>query len=257
MMPLLLAGWAAAADETYARLFGDADPAVAAVVEVGPTVPMWIWPAALLGLGVVAASRLRSSLPKSPHADLTILQRQPAGDRSTLLVVEVADGHGVRRRLLVGTGTGAPALVADLGTVETHTGEEAEPNGALVEVEREAGTPPRASFAAALAAEVLAERSLPAPTPRYFAADDLAPLPKAQAPRIPRDPAPDVAPAQVQVTARPTAPVRPSSTLSTPLLATAPPRIAMPPRVATSTDLRTPERGEVHRRFLRARTGRP
>ena len=88
MMPLLLAGWAAAADETYARLFGDADPAVAAVVEVGPTVPMWIWPAALLGLGVVAASRLRSSLPKSPHADLTILQRQPAGDRSTLLVVE-------------------------------------------------------------------------------------------------------------------------------------------------------------------------
>lgn len=261
MISLLLAGWAAAADPTYERLFGEADPAVAAVVEVGPTVPMWIWPAMLLGLGVVAASRLRSSLPhKAVNADLTILHRQSAGDRSTLLVVEVADGHGVRRRLLVGTGTGAPALVADLGSVEDG-GELAEKADAPAQIELdEDDAPARASFAAALAAEVLAERDPPATKPRYFADEDLAPLPNARPPRLPRDPvmaaAPVAASSRTPVPSRSPAPIRPAPELSTPLLSTAPPRIALPPRVAPAAEARVSEHTDIHRRFLRARIGR-
>ena len=42
--------------------------------------------------------------------------RQPLGDRSALVLVEVEDGDGEKRRLLVGTGGQAPTLVADLGT---------------------------------------------------------------------------------------------------------------------------------------------
>lgn len=117
MIPLLWDVAAAADDPTYDRLFGAEAAVEAAPVEEGPAVPTWIWPASLLGVGLVAATRLRRSALDAKVGAMKVLDRQVLGDRSTLLVVEVQDSSGEKRRLLIGTGSGAPALVADLGAV--------------------------------------------------------------------------------------------------------------------------------------------
>lgn len=117
MIPLLWGVAAAADDPTYDRLFGADTTAEVAPVEAGPTVPSWIWPLSLLGVGLVAATRLRRSALDAKVGAMRVLDRQVLGDRSTLLVVEVQDSSGEKRRLLIGTGSGAPALVAEVGAV--------------------------------------------------------------------------------------------------------------------------------------------
>lgn len=116
MMALLVLSTLALADPTYDRLFADPETAPAAEVEIEPAVPIWVWPCALLGLGLVGALKLKRTATRSEPVGLRIIDRTATGDRGTLLVVEVNDGLGGRRRLLLGSGHGPPTLVADLGT---------------------------------------------------------------------------------------------------------------------------------------------
>jgi len=46
---------------------------------------------------------------------MTIVARKALGNHSALIVLDVIDLEGQTRRLLVGTGQGSPALVADIG----------------------------------------------------------------------------------------------------------------------------------------------
>lgn len=215
MIPLLWAAATAADDPAYDRLFG-ADPvaAEAAPVETGPAVPTWVWPASLFGLGVVAAMRLRRSALDARLGGMRVLDRQSVGDRSSLLVVEVPDGAGGKRRLLIGTGSGAPSLVADLGAVgrpavaappieaapemvvEPELVDDPELEAAPVDPEEE-----EAMQGANLAEEVLAERGMFVVPPELaeddddepeeeeeepvFVAPPIAPLPKAAPVRRP------------------------------------------------------------------------
>jgi hypothetical protein len=80
-----------------------------------PAIPNWIWPAAIGAVGLLAASRLRQPTRLTAAPTVQVVTRQAIGDKAALVVVEVTDADGDRRRLLVGTGAGAPSLVADLG----------------------------------------------------------------------------------------------------------------------------------------------
>ncbi len=143
MFALVLA--AAAGDADFERLFGplpapEADVApVAAADPVGatsapvvsneagvavgytptpyqpPEVPGWALALGVLGLGGSALFWMKRRADSVRAAPLTVLHRQAIGDRSSLVLVEVATGDGERRRLLIGTGGGAPTLVSDLG----------------------------------------------------------------------------------------------------------------------------------------------
>jgi hypothetical protein len=103
--------------EAYARLFAEgAEESAPAPSE--PVLPGWIYPAALGFFGLWAATRLRAPQGGDvPTAAMSVVSRTPLGDRSHLLVVDVTGADGERRRLLIGTGTGAPSLVADLGAL--------------------------------------------------------------------------------------------------------------------------------------------
>lgn len=171
MIPLFWGVAAADDDPTYDRLFGADATVEAAPVEEGPAVPTWIWPASLLGLGLVAATRLRRSALDAKVGAMKVLDRQVLGDRSTLLVVEVQDSSGEKRRLLIGTGSGAPALVADLGAVgaPVRAVTEAPPSDPEAVIEPELILDPEledpelddedpSPFAVNLAEEILAER---------------------------------------------------------------------------------------------------
>ncbi len=112
------------ADEAqYARLFG-ADGTVSAAPERTPAFPLWVVPAAVGALGLYAAGRLRAPGETGRSAPgVKLVSRQAVGDKSHLVVVDVPSADGARRRLLVGTGGGAPSLVADLGPTPTQGGE--------------------------------------------------------------------------------------------------------------------------------------
>jgi hypothetical protein len=116
---LLFAATLAHADETvtYDRLFGTEAPTEVTGAPAEPPSP-WrlLGPAALGVVGLFAAWKLRGGKPLlSTNRPIEILGRQSLGDRNTLLVIEVVEADGERRRLLVGTGASAPTLVADLG----------------------------------------------------------------------------------------------------------------------------------------------
>lgn len=119
---LLAVGAAHGADEaTYERLFpADSSSAAVAPAPARSSFPSpWrlAAPALLGAVGLVAAWRLkRAPTAASAARPIVVLGRQPLGDRSALVLVEVAEPDGERRRLLVGTGASAPTLVADLGT---------------------------------------------------------------------------------------------------------------------------------------------
>ena len=104
----------------FDRLFGEEDAAESAPSSPPrlptPQMPLWLW--GLLGLMFLAliVSR-RALLPgKRGEADegIRVTSRTSLGREGNLAVVEVGDGTGGRRRLLVGFGSGAPRLVADL-----------------------------------------------------------------------------------------------------------------------------------------------
>ncbi len=104
--------------DAYQRLFPEGSSGASgsgADIEP-PAFPAWMFPAGIGFLGLWAATRLRPpEAGGAPSAAMTVVTRTPLGDRSHLLVVDVTGADGERRRLLIGTGTGAPSLVADLG----------------------------------------------------------------------------------------------------------------------------------------------
>lgn len=126
MIALLLAAtlaWAeapaapGATDTTYTRLFGGAGAAAPAET-AAPAPSAWglAGPLALLAAAGFGAWKLKRSVPALAGArPIDVVGRQPLGDRGALVLVDVIDAEGERRRLLVGTGGGPPTLVADLG----------------------------------------------------------------------------------------------------------------------------------------------
>jgi len=123
LAPLVAVASGGAEDPTYDRLFGEASVPqgeVASVEPVSPWTPIrLVAPAILGGMGLLALWQLRRrrtppTVSGSPL--ISVLSRQPMGDRGALVLVEVEEQEGGRRRLLVGTGGGSPTLVSDLGT---------------------------------------------------------------------------------------------------------------------------------------------
>ncbi len=124
MIGLLLVASLGLADEpgepeTYTRLFGAAPAVALHETEVSDPSPWKMVAALAMGVaGLWGAWRLRSSASRdAPGKPLHVLCRHPLGDRTALVLLEVVDADGERRRLLIGTGAGAPTLVADLGQV--------------------------------------------------------------------------------------------------------------------------------------------
>lgn len=146
MIPVLFLAAMASADPAYDRLFGGD----AATAEASPAAELpaggFVWPALLAGAGIAAAWQLRKkALGGTSQSGMRIVQRQVVGDKNSLLLVEVDDGAGGQRRLLLGSSQAGLALVQDLGpaggaprSFETFT-------DALPEVETETFSPRTAS----------------------------------------------------------------------------------------------------------------
>jgi hypothetical protein len=103
----------------YARLFADSEliapPKVVAPTPEVRAVPLWAWPVGLVGLGMLVWSRKKAQGQIDAHMPaINVLGRSALSRDGQLAVVEVADGCGGTRRLLIGFGGGAPRLVADL-----------------------------------------------------------------------------------------------------------------------------------------------
>lgn len=106
-------------DATYERLFGPESTTATAIPESEDFPSPWrIFGPLVLGVGgLVLAWRMRRPPPSASEArPIVVIGRQPLGDRSALVLVEVAEPDGELRRLLIGTGPSAPTLVADLGS---------------------------------------------------------------------------------------------------------------------------------------------
>ncbi len=104
-------------DPTYERLLGDQPPTPTPESPEALSLPIWVWPlAALLVLLVLGGRFLESRRRKSagPPLELRLISRLSLGREGQLAVIEVADGAGAYRRLLVGLGGGAPRLVMEL-----------------------------------------------------------------------------------------------------------------------------------------------
>lgn len=198
-----------AADTQFERLFADGAPAASAEVE--PSVPTWMWPLGLGAAGIAGAFQLRRRGNVPRLENLRVLHRTTLGDRSALLLVEVADAHGGRRRLLIGTGAGAPALVADLGDLpEAESFDRviaaAQAPATVVEevlAERVSEPPPvrtapelppvqlhpvpQARLDVAIGDDTLSDAFFGETKParrRYFTEEDLAPIPMTRTPRM-------------------------------------------------------------------------
>lgn len=188
-----------AADAQFERLFAEGTTAETAGVE--PSVPSWMWPLGLGAAGIAGAFQFRRRATHPRLENLKVLHRTTLGDRSALLLVEVADANGGRRRLLIGTGAGAPALVADLGDLPEAEAFERVVEQVLAErVESPAPLPraaelppvkldpiPPARLDIAVGDDTLADdffgESKPARR-RYFTEEDLAPIPMARVRRV-------------------------------------------------------------------------
>lgn len=109
-------------ETTYDRLFAEAPTAesVAAPVEPGPTVSSWAIPLGIFGIAgaLLLYKRMQTPGVQNKAPTLRVLQRQAIGDRNALVLVEVLEPGGDLRRLLIGTGSGAPTLLSDLGVTE-------------------------------------------------------------------------------------------------------------------------------------------
>ena len=119
---LLAVSVANGADPMYEKFFGELPPSDDAGAQPAGDADLsrpWrlAGPVALGAVGLLAAWRLRARAPQpaTEARPIVILGRQPLGDRSALVLVEVVEPDGERRRLLIGTGASAPSLVADLG----------------------------------------------------------------------------------------------------------------------------------------------
>lgn len=167
--------------DTYNRLFADdATAAASGQVETEPTIPGWLWPLGLGAIGIVGAIHLKRQIKGARVENVKVLHRTALGDRSALMLVEVADARGERRRLLIGTGTGAPSLVADLGDVksdDTVASVEAEFEAHVARAEAAVEAAPVA-FAAPVAGPIVPRSAVHLPTPpAMLPPPELKPLP--------------------------------------------------------------------------------
>lgn len=109
-------------DDDVARLLGD-EPVEDAAIPAPESPSLGNgWP---IGLAVIAGCllwygrrRLLSRATAQTGSELRIVGRTTLGTGAGLAVVEVRGRDGNWRRLVVGTGDGAPSLVADLGEPE-------------------------------------------------------------------------------------------------------------------------------------------
>jgi Flagellar biosynthesis protein, FliO len=146
---------------TYDRLFAETEAVATAPVPVdepGPSVPGWVVPVLLMSgcLGWLLWQRRKLSKPAVASPALRIIQRQSLGDRNSIVLVEVIEPSGETRRLLVGSGSAAPVLLADLGLA------------AMMEPAAEvpANVPHFVEERAPVKPEIKAESSLRAPSPK-------------------------------------------------------------------------------------------
>ncbi len=156
----------------------------------------WAWPAVLAGVGLVAAWQLRKRALGVQPSTLSVVQRHALGDKSTLLVVDVIDGDGATRRLLVGSSPTGLSLIENLGAVntaaESHPATPAQLSLSDFGDLEPTTTLPRAEGFASLLDEVLEERGVvptdapDARAPRFFDPEDLAPVAEPPAAELPR-----------------------------------------------------------------------
>jgi hypothetical protein len=102
------------------RLFGgapsgvQAPPAIPTVTLPSPDVPLWAWPLVLVGAVALYVLRDRLLRRRQPAPVLRVLGRVSLGKEGSLALVDVDDGRGGSRRLLLGLGAGTPQLLTDL-----------------------------------------------------------------------------------------------------------------------------------------------
>jgi len=115
-----------------ARLLGEADAphsdAVVGIPSASEASFQWLWIVGGLcvaAVGFVVRKRVTSKVV-APRQGMQVVERVVLQGNNGLTVVDVAQTEGTVRRLLVGTGTGAPVLVADLGVVTVDTAPEAD-----------------------------------------------------------------------------------------------------------------------------------
>jgi hypothetical protein len=137
-------------DPLFQRLLGggpvEPAPVVAPAVGFGfesPTIPSWLWVVGILGGGALLLLRSRSMRALRGPDAISVVSRTQLGKDGNLAVVEVIEADGERRRLLVGFGSGAPRLVADLGRPmpEAEAAEASQPVASAA-VQRVAPPPP-------------------------------------------------------------------------------------------------------------------
>lgn len=85
-----------------------------------PDTPSWMWPVGLLMLAAIVALRWQTQRAPDPAARMRVIQRMMLGREGHLALVEVGEDDD-RRRLLIGYGSGAPRLVAELDVPEVAT----------------------------------------------------------------------------------------------------------------------------------------
>ncbi len=113
--------------ELYDRFFGEEEVKEAAKPEqespvakaaTDLTVPWWLLPVGMLGVGVLLVMRNKASKTTAVRQSIRVMSRTHMGKEGSLAMIEVADGDQRTRRLLVGFGGGAPRLVADVSAWE-------------------------------------------------------------------------------------------------------------------------------------------
>lgn len=105
---------------TYDRLFAETEEVAAAVTEPqdpGPALPGWLVPVLLIGgcAGWLGWQWRKKGQKSVASPALRVVQRVSLGDRNAVVLIEVVEPTGETRRLLVGSGSASPVLLADLG----------------------------------------------------------------------------------------------------------------------------------------------
>ena len=113
-------------DAVTERLLGDGPvlPAATRSPTSGPLLlpdtPSWMWPVGLLLLAAIVALRWQTQRPADASTRIRVIQRTVLGREGQLALIEVGEDDD-RRRLLIGYGSGAPRLVAELDVPEFAT----------------------------------------------------------------------------------------------------------------------------------------
>jgi flagellar biogenesis protein FliO len=105
-----------AEDPQYRRLFGEGAAEVPPPPpSAAPQVPYWLPPVLLAAGGLAWWLRRRQAKGGALKDPIRLVGRSQVSPQAQLLLVDVDDGMGGLRRLVVGLGPGVPRLVSDLG----------------------------------------------------------------------------------------------------------------------------------------------